>query len=218
VRRSGEAKASLILGLFSFIPVVGLLAVIFGHLARASIRPSGGRLLGDGMAAFGLALGYLSLGVWAIYGLSVLVHPALPSARRAQERQLAIMGLRTINAAVTTYASIYDHGFPPTLAALGPPKTANPNASVEEVVKAEDAQAAGLIDGVLASGVSFSYRFTYVAGKPKRGGRIGAYTVRADPVQPDEKTHYFTDETGVIRREEGKQADANSLPVLESSE
>lgn len=74
VRRSGEATASLILGLFSFVPVVGLLAVIFGHLARASIRRSGGRLLGEGMAAFGLALGYLSLGVWALIGLSTLFH------------------------------------------------------------------------------------------------------------------------------------------------
>lgn len=72
-RRSGEATASLILGLFSFVPVAGLLAVIFGHLAAASIRRSGGRLLGEGMAAVGLLLGYLSLGVWAIYGLTLLV-------------------------------------------------------------------------------------------------------------------------------------------------
>ena len=73
IRRSGEATASLVLGLFSFVPVVGLLAVIFGHLARATIRRSGGRLLGDGMAVFGLALGCLSLGVWIIFGLSLLV-------------------------------------------------------------------------------------------------------------------------------------------------
>lgn len=218
VRRSGEATASLILGLFSFIPFVGLLAVIFGHLARASIRRSGGRLLGDGMAAFGLALGYLSLGVWAIYGLSVLVRPLSPSARRAEERHLVVMQLRTINTAVITYASIYEHSFPPSLAALGPPKTANPNASVEEVVKAENAHAAGLIDEVLASGVSLGYRFTYVAGKPKRGKRVETYTLSADPVQPDEGTHYFTDETGVIRSYVGKEADAKSLPVLDSSE
>lgn len=32
-KRSGEATASLVLGLFSLVPVVGLLAVIFGHLA-----------------------------------------------------------------------------------------------------------------------------------------------------------------------------------------
>jgi hypothetical protein len=169
------------------------------------------------MAAFGLALGYLSLGVWAIYGLSVLVHPFLPSTWRAQERQLAIMQLRTINTAVITYASTYDHGFPPTLAALGPPKTANANASVEEVVKAENAEAAGLIDEHLASGVSLGYRFTYIIGKPKKGGRFDTYTVRADPIQPDEETHYFTDQSGVIRREVGKEAEAYSLP-LESSE
>ena len=66
-RRSGEATASLILGFFSFIPPVGLLTVIFGHLANASIRRSGGRLLGGGMALVGLFLGYLSLGIWLIY-------------------------------------------------------------------------------------------------------------------------------------------------------
>jgi hypothetical protein len=68
-KRSGEATASLILGLFSFVPIVGLLAVIFGHLAKASIRRSRGGLLGSGMAFFGLLFGYYGLGCGVIYAI-----------------------------------------------------------------------------------------------------------------------------------------------------
>jgi hypothetical protein len=129
--------------------VVGLLAVIFGHLARATIRRSGGGLLGDGMAVFGLALGYLSLGAWIIYGLSLLV--SQPSTWRPQQRAFdersAIMLLRTINAAATTYDSTYNHGYPPSLAAMGPP----------EPGMKESREAAGLITETEASGTQFGY-------------------------------------------------------------
>jgi type II secretory pathway pseudopilin PulG len=217
MRRSGQATASLILGLFSFVPPVGLLAVIFGHLALADIRRSRGRLLGEGMAVFGLVVGYVSLGVWVIIGLSALVKPVLPSSRRAADRQLTLLRLRTINTAATTYAAIYEHGYPPSLAALGPPRTGNPNASVTEIVKAENDQAAGLIDQVLASGTVGGYRFTYVAGEGGKRGQIRTYAVHADPVAPGERIHYFTDETGVIRQEEGKEANAHSPPCLGAS-
>jgi hypothetical protein len=216
LRRSGEATASLILGLFSFIPMVGLLAVIFGHLARASIRRSGGRLLGEGMAAWGLFLGYLSLGVWLIYGLSILVHPLLPSTRRAENEKFAVLSLTTLNTAATTYAVTYNKGYPPSLAALGPPKTENPNASVDEIVKAESAQAAGFIDEVLASGKNWAYRFTYTAGKLDKEGRLNEYTVHADPITPGVTTekHFFTDQSEVIRVEMGKEATRDSPPIM----
>jgi type II secretory pathway pseudopilin PulG len=171
-------------------------------------------LLGDGMAAFGLALGYLSLGVWLIIGLWALVKPNLPSSRRTADRQLAVLRLRTINAAATTYAAIYEHGYPPSLAAMGPPRTGNPNASATDIVRAENDQAAGLIDEVLAAGTTGGYRFTYVAGKAKQV-QIRSYTVHADPLAPGETIHYFSDESGVIRSEEGKEASAQSLLCLE---
>jgi type II secretory pathway pseudopilin PulG len=215
-KRSGEATASLILGLFSFVPIVGLLAVIFGHLARASIRRSGGRLLGDGMAVFGLLLGYLGLGGWIVYGLTIVISPLLPSNLRRQNERLVVGDLRVINSAATTYASIYGHGYPPSLAALGPPKTG----------MKENAQAAGLIWEGLASGIVSRYRFTYAAG-PKTSHvdiyTIDTYTVHADPVTPGEggDNHYFTDESGVIRLgydyKTGKvgEANADSPPITE---
>jgi type II secretory pathway pseudopilin PulG len=218
VKRSGEATASLILGLFSFVPIVGLLAVIFGHLARASIRRSGGRLLGDGMAVFGLLLGYLGLGAWVIYGLSVLVQPSLPSSRRAANEHSAVGSLRTINTAAITYASTYNRGFPSTLAALGPPKNANPNLPTDEYIKLLSANGAGLIDEVLTSGTKSGYRFTYVAGKVDVAGMIDNYTVHADPVSPGETgdKHFFIDESGVIRMAIDKPANAESTPISDA--
>jgi len=211
IRRSGEATASLVLGLFSFIPVVSLLAVIFGHLARATIRRSGGRLLGDGMAVFGLALGYLSLGVWIIYGLSLLV--SQPSTwrteQRASDERSAIMLLRTINTAATTYDSTYNRGYPASLAAMGPPKPG----------MKESHEAAGFITETEASGTHFDYRFTYMAGE-KPHGRVHTYTVHADPLKAGEKgrKNFFTDQSGVIRERAEKEADWESPPISGSTE
>jgi hypothetical protein len=169
------------------------------------------------MAVFGLALGYLSLGVWLVIGLWALVKPNLPSSRRAADRELTVLTLRTINTAATTYATIYEHGYPPSLGAMGPPRTGNPNASATDIVKAESDQAAGLIDEALAAGTTGGYRFTYVAGKPKQG-QIRSYTVHADPLAPGQRIHYFSDESGVVRSEDGKEAGAQSLPWLEPAD
>lgn len=76
---SGEAIASLVLGIlawptiaaFGFGIVFGILAVIFGHLARGKIRRAQppGSIGGDGMAIIGLILGYIAIAI----GLIVLL-------------------------------------------------------------------------------------------------------------------------------------------------
>lgn len=221
VRRSGEATASLILGLFSFIPIVGLLAVIFGHMAKASIRRTGGRLLGDGMAALGLFLGYVGLFGWLAYGASIIVHPLLPSTLREQNRRLVVGSLRTISTAATTYSTMYDHGYPASLAALWPPP-GKPDYKTGDLSE----NAAGLIDEILASGTEDNYRFTYSPGSSSEtvveklrgmgvnvGPRIDTYTVHADPTAPNEIIHFFMDESGVIRMEVGKPASKESAPI-----
>jgi hypothetical protein len=51
-----------ILGLLFILPVIGpIAAVIAGHMARAEIRRSEGRLGGSGMATAGLIMGYLMI-------------------------------------------------------------------------------------------------------------------------------------------------------------
>jgi hypothetical protein len=170
------------------------------------------------MAMGGLLLGYLGLAFWVIYGLSVVIQPvlSLPSRRRAVNERVVVLSLRTINTAAMTYWSQFeDAGFPPTLAALGPLKGQKPYASAEEILKGGSKSAAGLIDEVLASGTESGYRFTYVAGKPDSTGRIVRYAVHADPVTPGvtEEKHFFTDYSGVIRFEIGKNASADSPRV-----
>lgn len=73
---SGEAIASLVFGilawpsvaLFGFGIVFGILAVIFGHVARGKIRSAQppGSVGGDAMAIIGLILGYIAIGIAAI--------------------------------------------------------------------------------------------------------------------------------------------------------
>ena len=67
---SGTAIASLVFGLLSWtlLPFLGaILAIVFGHSARAEIRrASPGQLGGDGMAVAGLILGWSHLVILAI--------------------------------------------------------------------------------------------------------------------------------------------------------
>jgi hypothetical protein len=68
---------------------------------------------------------------------------------------------------------------------------------------------------VLASGTKFGYRFIYVPGLAKQG-RIDAFTINADPAAPKDMgaDHWFTDESGVIRRASGGPAGRNSPPIV----
>ena len=122
----------------------------------------------------GLVLGLVGLLVFLI-----VVIPNLLRSRLNPQGSRAVGMLRTINTAATTYASKYDRGFPPTLAALGPPKTRFLRATPEP-----NETAAGLIDKELASGIKFGYRITYVPGPVDSTGKIQTYTVRADPIAP----------------------------------
>ena len=59
----GKATASLVLGILSllcFSVLTGIPAIILGHMSKANIRRSMGRLKGDGMATAGLIMGYIS--------------------------------------------------------------------------------------------------------------------------------------------------------------
>lgn len=61
---SGFAVASLICGVaswFLFFFIGGILAVVFGHIARREIRRSQGWKRGNGLALSGLIIGYLNI-------------------------------------------------------------------------------------------------------------------------------------------------------------
>jgi len=57
---SGFAITALVLGILGFLCLLfGIPAVIFGHIARASINKSNGQITGAGMALAGLICGYV---------------------------------------------------------------------------------------------------------------------------------------------------------------
>jgi hypothetical protein len=65
-RNSTMAIISLIGGIagLTVLPVLGSLAgIIFGHIAKNEIKKSGGMIGGNGMATWGLVLGYIAIGL-----------------------------------------------------------------------------------------------------------------------------------------------------------
>ena len=66
IQNSSNAIISLICGVMAWLGLFGLggiLAVIFGHLAKNEIKKSSGQISGDGMATAGLVLGYANIAV-----------------------------------------------------------------------------------------------------------------------------------------------------------
>jgi hypothetical protein len=116
----------------------------------------------------------------------------------------AVGSLRTLNTAEITYSSTYNQGFSASLADLAPGTAATPTA-----------EAAGLIDSVLASGEKSGYRFVYSAGPRDANGRIDTYTITASPIKPGatETNYYYTDQTGVIRQNSTGPASATDSPL-----
>jgi hypothetical protein len=151
---------------------------------------------------------------WIAFGLGLatsliyfaIAIPNLLRARLAANEASAVASLRTLNTAATTYSATYAKGFPPTLSSLGPPPGGG----------APDANAAGLIDGILASGRKSGYVFTYIPGDSDPDGRVKAYGINADPIKPGNtgQNHYFTDQTGAIRMETDRPASEQSPPIV----
>ena len=201
---SGMAVGSLICGIFfGFFPAA-ITAVVLGHISRSEIRRSAGRLKGDGMALAGLILGYVGISILPILIIAAIAIPNLLRSRMAANEASAVGSLRTLNTAAVTYSTQCD-GFPPSLAAMGPPV----------IVAASGCTTADLIDSVLASGNKSGYTFTYTAGDADGDGRMDTYTVTAVPasVGTTGQRRFFTDESGVIRVNVDGAADVNSTPI-----
>jgi hypothetical protein len=69
----------------------------------------------------------------------------------------------------------------------------------------------------LALGVTPNYRLSYVAGPEDPSGKVAVYTIHADPIAPSQNwlNHYFTDQSGRIRYEAGKEAGRESQPIAQ---
>lgn len=211
-------------GLLPLLAGAGLLGIIFGHRARSSTPRIGGTVLGKGKAALGLVLGYMAVTGWIAYGtvnfvvMPYAITPVLEQKTIKSNEQSAIECLHSIDTAATSYSLDYKHGYPPSLAVMGPPNGIDPNLPWDEQYKLrnkkENANATGMLTEEEASGTYDGYKFTYSPGKII-GGHIATFTVNADPLNPGKtgNMHYFTDESGVIRYASRSQADAESPPI-----
>lgn len=69
-RISLTAVAALVTALYA-LPVI---SIILGYLALGRIRDSQGRLLGRGLAMFGVIFGWIAIVVWIIAGIVIAVN------------------------------------------------------------------------------------------------------------------------------------------------
>ena len=75
IQNSTNAIISLICGVMAWLGLFGLggiLAVIFGHVAKNEIKKNSGQISGDGMATAGLILGYANIAI-SILGFCLFI-------------------------------------------------------------------------------------------------------------------------------------------------
>ena len=164
-RTSGKAIASLVSGLFSFLVLPAIAAVILGHLALSEIKKSARQLKGEGLAIAGLVLGYLGLvSIPFILIIAAIAIPNLLRARIAANESSAVAAVRKINAAEVTYA--------------------NSHADIGFTCALSDLLGEGLIDASLASGTQSGYVIALQAcALDPPGGPNARYQVVAYPAK-----------------------------------
>jgi type IV pilus assembly protein PilA len=161
----------------------------------------------------GFTLLELLIVVAIILIIAAIAIPNLRRSRMLADEAAAIGSLRTINTAATTYSATYSNGFPPSLAALGPPPGGGNNATCDN---------ANLIDSVLAGGQKTGYKYTYTGSNPVSAPAQGcsnpgfnSYTINADPITRGEtgQRSFFTDPSGTVRYNTTQPATASDPPI-----
>ncbi len=160
----------------------------------------------------GFSLIELLIVVAIILIIAAIAIPDLLKSRQAANQASAVGSLRTINTAEVTYASTYNTGYSRDLSNLGPGPVSGP-------------ASAGLIDGVLATGVKSSYSFHYVSCPTPPGPDSGSmangactivisYQVVGNPIAGvGTGMFYFTDASGVIRQNTSTNAAPSDSPL-----
>jgi len=148
----------------------------------------------------GFSLIELLIVVAIILIIAAIAIPNLLRSRMAANEASAVGSLRTINTAAVTYSSTYQNaGYPASLAVLGP---ASPATS----------STADLVDSVLALGVKSGYTFTFTGDglTPSNG-----YNVKANATTQGTsgQSHFYTDQTAVIRKDPTAAATSATAPL-----
>ncbi|HLV02516.1 MAG TPA: prepilin-type N-terminal cleavage/methylation domain-containing protein [Acidobacteriota bacterium] len=126
--------------------------------------------------------------VVAVIGIiAAIAIPNLMRSRDAAQEASAISSLRTLVTAQITYSSTAGNG---------------------QFGDLSDLENSGYIDEALASGEKEGYTFTLTNNGTD-------FQITAEPTSPNaaQMRYFFTDETGVIRFNNGAAADASSTPL-----
>jgi len=213
-----KAILSLVLGLaglFLFSVLAGIPAIVLGHMARARIAASMGRLQGAGMAMAGLVLGYISVAMvpvmllmfffgfhfWSPLGRSTATPGATwerpdESSGQASARQIVM--------AMEAYFAMYPNaGYPERLSDLG-------GAGMEH-----SETSAGMIEEAIAGGgPKDGYVFYYEPIDEQGDGFRENYFLRADPVSASAgKRSFCTDSRAILRAQADGPCTLESAPV-----
>jgi len=153
----------------------------------------------------GFSLIELLIVVAVILIIAGIAIPNFLRSKMAANEGAAVANMRTITTSNVVYSTTYGIGYAANLAKMATPPVPGP----------VTANAAGLLDGILAGGTKSGYVYTYVGGPVSTGGTIDVYTLQADPLTPNVTgmRHFFVDATGVIRFNSSGAAGPADTPV-----
>ncbi|HEV2387712.1 MAG TPA: prepilin-type N-terminal cleavage/methylation domain-containing protein [Candidatus Acidoferrales bacterium] len=161
----------------------------------------------------GFTLIELLIVVAIILIIMAIAIPNLMRSKMLANEAAAVGSLRTIFTAATTYSATYGNGYPPSLAALGPPAGGGNNSSCDT---------SNLLDSALATGHKTGYNYTYTGSNPVSAPAQGcstpgfnSYTINADPITRGTtgQRSFFTDPSGTIRYNTTQPATATDAPI-----
>ena len=168
------------------------------------------------LVIIGFICGLIALPIVLI--VSALLIPAVLRARIRSNEEAAVDSLREINRAAVEYAATYGNGFPPDLRTLDGRRSSG------------SCDSSGLLDDrALTAGRKSGYDFIYslepslngpepsprarANGCTKAGS--SAYEIHANPIASGTtgQRGFFTDQTGIVRWEDLRAANADSEPL-----
>jgi type IV pilus assembly protein PilA len=137
----------------------------------------------------GFSLVELLIVVSVILIIAAIAIPNFIKSKMRANEAAAVQNLRTVTTANTVYLTTYGIGYSTNLT----------NLSGNTLIV--DANNAGLIDSVLASGVKSGYSYTYTVTARDILGQAVGYSITADPISVGAtgERYFYTDQSAILR-------------------